>query len=214
MAPVKTTMGFERKDLNTIKLVVGTIADVAELGERVPYSQWLRKDPLPEDLMNAVLEDIANGHSLIKSAKDHDITMYDIMRTRMLDPNFNAAINEALKLRLALLEEKAWGFSQEGEFEEQTQTGLGTYKRKRDSVAMVQFLLKAYHPEKYGVDRKEVRAGPLDTPPEVVRSEGDRAKLIAQIENRRKLREGSMPTITVEAKQIPAKIASLDELLS
>jgi hypothetical protein len=207
-------MGFERKDFNTIKHIVGTVADLKDIGERVPYAQWLRKDQLSEDLMSKVLEDIGNGLSLIKSAKDNDITIFDIMRSRMLDPNFNDAINEALKLRLALLEEKAWGFAQEGEFEEQTQTGLGTYKRKRDSVAMVQFLLKAYHPEKYGVDRKEVRAGPLDTPPEVVRGEGDREKLIAQIENRRKLRQSNVPTITVEAKQIPAKIATLDELLS
>lgn len=205
-------MGFDRKDVGLITIMASTVAEQEALGERVRFSQWTRKDPVDNEILEALLFKVTNGGSVITACQELGITIYDVTRMRLLDKEFNAAMNEALKLRLLLLEEKAWTLAHEGESESQTQTGLGTYKRSKDSVAMVQFLLKAFNPEKYGVDRKEVRAGPLETPPEVVRGEGDRKKLIDQINARKRLREenNDAPTIEVTAR----KIATLDDLLS
>jgi hypothetical protein len=205
-------MGFERKDLHKAETLASTVIEHEALGQRINYSAWVKKDPVAPQILEDLLLAITNGDAVPFAAKNLGITIFDVSRMRLLDKEFNTAMNEALKLRLTLLEEKAWALAHDGESESQTQSGLGTYKRTKDSVAMVQFLLKAYHPEKYGVERKEVRAGPLDTPPEVVRGEGDRDRLIAQIESRRRLRAetSTEPAIDVAAKQI----ATLDDLLS
>jgi len=145
---------------------------------------WYRVKSLSHEQMVSVMEEVCKGRSIQVAARAAGTSLWAIQRQRVADKEFGVAMNEALDLRTLMLEEKAWELAHDGSVETIAK-GDVTYERQTyPTAALLQFLLKAYDPEKYGVERKEVRAGPLETPPELIRSEEDRKKLKAFLKDR------------------------------
>lgn len=163
------------------------------------FPPWKKVQSLTYAQMIAILQDIANGASVTGAARKHNSSLIAVQVMRVAFPEFNTAMNEALMIRVACLEEKAVDMAMNGEDEAQISQGLGSHTKRKDSPGMLQFLLKAYKPEVYGVDRKEIKAGPLDSPPEVIRSDADRQKLIAKLGERMRAR---MPATIIDTKTI------------
>lgn len=146
-------------------------------------------------LEKQILIDVANGSSLQTAARRLGTSLLSVMRMRIVNKSFGDAMNEALQIRRALLEEKAWELAVEG-VEVETVKGSGdaqtlTTRIEYPNAALLQFLLKADNPTKYGIERTEVRAGPLETPPETIKTDADRVKLRDRLRERLANREQS-----------------------
>lgn len=150
------------------------------------FPPWVAPSGISVEILSKILMDVAGGMSVRKAAINNGTTLITVLRHRLADPNgFGKAMDEAITYRLAILEDKAFELAVEGQEETMTKgSGPNKITMTRTSyptAALLQFLLKAADPEKYGIDRKEVRAGPLDTPPEIIRSESDRKKLLGKL---------------------------------
>jgi hypothetical protein len=96
-------------------------------------------------------------------------------------------------MRKTLLEDKAFELAYHGS-ETRVTKGKGDnasteVRTDYPAGALLQFLLKAEVPDKYGIDRQEIKAGPLDEPPTVIRSNAQREKLLAKLQSRARERE-------------------------
>jgi hypothetical protein len=162
--------------------------DIIPIGDLKPNALlgWVPNEYLTTEKANAILQAVANGRSVQGAARENDTTLITIVRHRMTNVEFNDQFNTALQIRALLLEEKAWELAVEGVTETVTKgSGDNTSITERvtfPNAALLQFLLKAFKPDKYGVERQEIKTGPMDTPPDVVRNENDRTRLVEKLQ--------------------------------
>lgn len=180
---------------------------------------WRKTKPLTDEEMESILLALANGMAVTTIAEEIHSSVLAIQRQRVLNKNFNIAYNEALGLRKILLEEKAFSLAFTGEKVIVTKgQGENKYTEERieyPAAALLQFMLKAYVPDKFGIDRHETKVGPLETPPEIVRNEADRYKLLKKLQEIRAKKQLEADTaIDVPFVEVIEKAESVEEDLS
>jgi hypothetical protein len=169
------------------------VFDPAVIEKKITIAPWKDVAPLDEEQANKILLDVAAGASLNKAASDNNTSVTRIVRFRFANKAFGEAMNQAIEIRNMLLEDKAFELAYHGQ-ESTVTKGTGDNKIKTTNIdypgnPLLQFLLKAEQPEKYGVERQDIRTGPLEAPPDIIRSERDRAQITKRIEERRQARE-------------------------
>ena len=160
------------------------LLDPAEFQHGLPF----KERDLTDEQMQKIILDIAGGMSVREAARENHVDLLTVMIQRIAHEEFGQAVNDAITIRNGLLEDKAFDLAYHGEETTIEKEHSTTTRTEYPSANLLQFLLKANFPEKYGVDRKEIRAGPLETPPEVVRNEGDRERLLSKVEHHRRAR--------------------------
>jgi hypothetical protein len=120
------------------------------------------------------------GLSNENAARTVGATLASVVRQCDADPAFAKALEQAEKIRVMLLESKAFTLAYDGEEETVVKGGLEHTRTTYPNWALGQFLLKNWKPEKY-TDKSEVKAGPLDTPPPIVRGDDDRQRLLGRV---------------------------------
>lgn len=172
---------------------------------------WMRVKKMSTDQMEHILQSVCEGRSVSRSAEEVSSTLWTVKRQMKADKGFRQAMEEALEIRTMMLEEKAFELAYNG----QTRTvvkGDQVYESTEyPTWTLGQYLLKAYEPEKYGIDRQRIQAGPLDAPPVVVRSDGDRERLVDRLREAVAARALAPPTRAVEDDE-PAE-GEFDDLL-
>lgn len=175
---------------------------------------WYRVRKMTADQMVSILEGVANGGSVQKVAQENGTSLWAVQRQRIADEGFGLAMNDALELRRMAFEEKAVELAMDGEVEEYEKGGKTFTRKTYPNNSLLQRLLSAYYPDTYGTQRQEVREGPLETPPEVVRNPEDRQKMVDNITSRRyKQLPATGPVYEAEAEGVDEDEEQLLDLL-
>jgi hypothetical protein len=188
---------------------IDQVLDDKEFILSTAMSRWVKTEILDDTAVTYLLTLIADGKSVATAARMAGTTAMAIYRHRAAFSEFNQAMNEALKIREAAAEDKLWELSIEGQKETVTKGDIVEERITYPTAALLQFKLKSMFPDKYGIERKEIKAGPLETPPDVIRNENDRKKLLARIEEARAARGAEPKDLVAEAVQVD----TFDDLL-
>ena len=177
-------------------------------GHEVPVKHR-RVKTLTKQQMSEFLVLICEGGGIDRCSREVGTSPWAIYRQCEADEGFAQALEEAKEIRVMLLEDKAFELAYHGETETVTKgSGRGKTENTRTTYptnALLQFLLRNWKPEVY-TDKSELKAGPLDTPPIVIRNEGDRVKLLEVLQKR---------ALPAPARELPedTETDSFDDLL-